>query len=276
MSRCGGLLLVACLGCQGLTPDLVRPATDIEPTVQATAVEELPAPTVAVEANLKESWLLHYAASLLEQDKDAEAAEALKQYVARHPEQLLIRAQLGELLYRVGRWNEARLHFEVFIGLAQEQGESAFRYLIHCHSRLVEIAELQRDGFQEHLNRGIGLYLLACRRLTEPDPEGDCSATSLLLRSAQELQESREGQPHEARPHWYLYQAWSRLGQDAAAVRALKIADDCAAFSRLTAHERRELQVACLQRFGSWRSGSSIERIHSVKRFCKSSRAWRC
>jgi hypothetical protein len=154
---------------------------------------------------------------------------------------------LGELLFRLHKAKEARSHFEQFIASAQEQGDKVFRYLIHCHSRMVEIAEERNDDYEEHLHRGIGLYLLACRRATEPDPDGEYSVSSILCRAAGELQEARKEQPDQARPHYYLYHVWSRLGQNAAAARSLTAADQRALLSNLTPHERQELQVAALR-----------------------------
>jgi hypothetical protein len=112
---------------------------------------------------------------------------------------------------------------------------------------MVEIAEERGDAYEEHLHRGIGLYLLACRRATEPEPNGECSAGSILCRAAGELQEARKEQPDEARPHLYLYQVWSRLGQSTAAARSLSTADQLGLFSQLTPHERRQLQLAYLR-----------------------------
>lgn len=200
----------------------------------------IPATPVTAEDDLKQ------AALLLSQGQDLKAAEELARYVARRPEHLIARAQLGELLFRQKKIDASRLHFELFVAAAQEHGEEAFNYLIHCHSRLVEIAETQDDAYQEHLNRGIGLYLLACRRAAEPDPNGECSAGSLFCRAASEFQEARREQPGESRPELYLYHVWSHLGQRAAARRALHTADTHALFTRLTPKERRELHVACL------------------------------
>jgi hypothetical protein len=154
------------------------------------------------------------------------------------------------LLFRQQKLAEARLQFELFIGMAQEQGEPAFRYLVHSHSRLVEISEEQENAYEEHLNRGIGLYLLACKRATETDPDGEYSAESLLIKAAEELREARSTQPEESRPSFYLYQIWSQLGQHSAARRSLAAAEAHTLLSRLTPLERRQLQIAGLRAAG--------------------------
>ncbi len=190
---------------------------------------------------------LSLATALLEQGNDAEAAAHLERYVTQRPEHLAARAQLGELLFRQGKLEDSRVQLEMFIAMAQEHGEAASRYLVHCHSRLVEIASAQKDQYEEHLNRGIGLYLLACRRGKEPDPDGEFSVGSLLCRSAMELQHAREDDDEQARPHFYLSQVWTRLGQPGAARRALAAADGSACLTRLTPAERRELHAMRLE-----------------------------
>jgi hypothetical protein len=250
MARSAWLLLLACTGCQSLTAMI--PSYQPEAPARAPARAPIQAktssalPTRSEQASLDPDFHLGRASALVDQGDHEGAAEHLVQYIAQRPEHLTARAQLGELLFRQGKLEEARLHLELFIALAQDHGEPAFRHLIHCHSRLVEIAEDQHDDYEEHLNRGIGLYLLACRRADEADPEGDCSTHSLLCRAAAELQSARRDQPDQARAHLYLYQTWKRLGQHSAALRALQAADRHALLSRLTPLERRELLAACV------------------------------
>ena len=259
MRRCGWLVLLGCVGCQSLavpTQNAARPSgvagaehrvPSGEPKGPSSGPDH-PSPSQGPgQPSAGDRAHMQQAATSLREGHEAEAATHLERYVTQRPEHLIARAQLGELLFRQEKMDEARLHFELFIALSQEYGDEAFPYLVHSHSRLVEIAEAQEDEYQEHLNRGIGLYLLASRRTTESDPEGEFSAGSLFCRAAGELQEARAEQPEEARPQLYLYQTWSRLGQRAAARRALEAADAHALFSRLTPLERRELGAACIQ-----------------------------
>jgi hypothetical protein len=270
MTRYAWLLVLSCLGCQSWRPGVHEAPTvgaanaapppavpRVEPTVSRGQKEEEPPVEIRVAAKSPDTTHQHLvlAVNLLEAGEEESATEHLKQYVTQRPDQWAARAQLGELLFRREKFVESRLQFELFVALAQEKPESIFRTLIHCHSRLVEIAEIQEDDYQEHLNRGIGLYLLACRRATEPDPEGEHSATSLFCRAAAALQEAREEQPEEARPHFYLYQVWKHLGQHSAAARALAAADAFALLSRLTPAERRDLQLACLDQAAACEGG---------------------
>jgi predicted Zn-dependent protease len=259
MTRCVVLFLTMCAGCQSLGPR--PPALGDRLTAvgapQAPVAKEASSPGTepagpgvnaeSASRTPEADEHLNRAVALLEKGQDAAALPHLERYVADRPDQLIARANLGELLFRQKKLSESRLQFELFVALAQEQGDAAFRYLIHSHSRLVEIAEEQAEVFEEHLNRGIGLYLLACKRATEPDPNGDCSVDSLLCRAAEELHDARSEQPQEARTHFYLYQIYSRLGQQSAAREALTAADAYTLLSRLTPLERRQLQTACLQ-----------------------------
>ncbi len=192
------------------------------------------------------SQLLREAAAFYERGEDEQAIAQLEAYVAQRPEHLIARAQLAELLFRHKRWDEARLHFELFIAQAQDHEDLAFRYLIHSHSRLVEIAEGEEDEYEERLNRGIGLYLLACRRTGEADASAAPTPNALFCKAATQLQQARRCAREESRPNWYLYRVWSRLGQQSAARRALDAADAQALLSRLTPPERRQLHAACL------------------------------
>jgi tetratricopeptide (TPR) repeat protein len=187
---------------------------------------------------------LSLAAAFLETNDSASACEHLGLYVAAHPDQLVIRGRYAELLWRLRRWAEARTQFERFIADAQEQGGPAARNLIHCHSRLTEIAEATEDTYSEHLHRGIGLFLLARVRATLPDPEGELPVETLLCRAAAELTLARQEHPEEARPCWYLYEVWSQLGQRHPALHRLREANAAAPFSYLTPAEERGLHLA--------------------------------
>ena len=54
--------------------------------------------------------------------------------------------------------------FERFVADIQDNQDLAGQHLVHCHSRLMEIARAAEDAYSEHLNRGIGLYLVAVQR----------------------------------------------------------------------------------------------------------------
>ncbi len=188
---------------------------------------------------------LSLAAAYLAEGKDQEAAPHLARYLAAQPDHLVIRAHYAELLLRLEQRDDAREQFERFIAEVQDHEALAREHLVHCHSRLMEIAEGEEDEYAEHLHRGIGLYLLALQRARLPDPEGPLSTESLLCKAAGELTAARLRRPEEARPWWYLSAVWTELAQQQPASRCLRVAAAVAPLSYLTPTERRNLLLAC-------------------------------
>jgi tetratricopeptide (TPR) repeat protein len=187
---------------------------------------------------------LSLAAAYLENGEEKLACTHLAEYLKAHPEHLSIRVHLAEMLLKLHRLDEARAELERYVAEAQDIPEEKAEHLFHCHSRLVDIAEEAGDEYSECLNRGIGLYLLACQRATLPDPDGELSAEGLLCKAAGQLTLAERRRPEEARPCWYLYEVWSQLAQREQALRWLRAADDAAPFSYLTPAEQRGLQLA--------------------------------
>ena len=182
------------------------------------------------------------------QDKDDEkAGPHLGAFLLTEPKNLAVRLYYADLLVRLHKSREARKQFERFESDSQEEGKVAVPHRIHAHSQLMEIAEAEDNEYAEHLHRGIGLYLLAQERTETPDPDDELPLEGLLCKAAGELTQACEARPQEAQPAWYLSLVWSRLDQRKPALRWLREADACAAFSTMTASERRNLQVACLE-----------------------------
>jgi tetratricopeptide (TPR) repeat protein len=190
---------------------------------------------------------LSLAAAFLDKGDDAGAAPHFAAYLALQPAHHLVRAHYAELLLRLRDTAAARAQFERFEVAAADGDEAYRRQLIHCHSRLMEIAEGGEDAYAAHLHHGIGLYLLACQRAQLPDGDGDeeTSTESLLCKAAGELAQAWRRQPEEARPCWYLFSVWTRLAQRQPAMRWLRAAEAAAPFGDLTPAERRELRLAC-------------------------------
>ncbi|HKI35378.1 MAG TPA: tetratricopeptide repeat protein [Gemmataceae bacterium] len=192
---------------------------------------------------------LSVAAAYVQCGDEVGAARHLAEYLAAFPEHHVVRKHYAELLLRLGQPREARGQFERFIADVQDTPELAAKYLVPCHSRLMEIAKAEGDEYGEHLHRGIGLYLLARERADLPDPEeGDLSVESVLCEAAGELTMARMARRDEARPSWYLFAVWSRLEQRQPALRHLREAESLAPFSDLTPAEKRDLAIACLGR----------------------------
>jgi hypothetical protein len=166
-------------------------------------------------------------------------------YLQACPGHLIVRAHYAELLLRLHRAGEARTEFARFAADAQEQVDQYVKQLIHCHSRLMELAEAAEDGYAEHLHRGIGLFLLARDQQASREPDSALCPESLLCKAAAELTLARVERPDEAQPCWYLYEVWSRLAQRGAALRCLHDADLAAPFSYLTPAEQTGLALAC-------------------------------
>jgi tetratricopeptide (TPR) repeat protein len=245
----------ACLGCQGLVP-LEPPAEQDSATLWWEKGQEAMRcgqPEQAVSFYERSLQLdpqlarnhLSLAAAYLERGDDESACGQLKRYVCLHPDQLAMRIHLADLQLRLRRLLDARLEFERCVAGAQDQVEPAYGQLIHCHARLMEIAEALEDTYDEHLHRGIGLSLLARQRAQLPDPEGDLSTESLLCKSAAELTLAHLDRADEARPNWYLSEVWRMLDQRESAQRCLRLAAAAAPFSELTGAEKRSLQLQC-------------------------------
>jgi tetratricopeptide (TPR) repeat protein len=188
---------------------------------------------------------LSLAAAYLDSGKDELACDHLARYVAAQPEQTFVRTQYAELLLKLKHPAAARTELSGLIADCQDEGDETLELRLHCHSRLLDIAEEQDDDYAAHLHRGIGLYLLARQRANLDDPNGELPVEGLLCRSAAELAQARELRPDEARPLWYLHAVWSRLGRRDAAQRCLAQAATAAPFSDLTPAEQRSLALAC-------------------------------
>jgi Tfp pilus assembly protein PilF len=187
---------------------------------------------------------LSLAAAYLEKGEDQPACAELEKYLTAQPEHHQVRVHYAELLVRLGRLADAKVEFQRFIADAQERDDTA-RQRIHCHSRLMDLAEAEDDEYALHLHRGIGLYLLACERAPLGEADGQLPVESLLCRAAGELGLARARRPEQAQPCWYLYNVWSALGQKQPALRWLRRASDAAPFTLLTPAEQRGLEIAC-------------------------------
>jgi tetratricopeptide (TPR) repeat protein len=188
---------------------------------------------------------LSLAAALLALGRDGQAAPHMARYLEAQPDHLVIRAHYAEVLLRLARPGEARRQFERFVAEAQEHEALGREHLVHCHSRLMEIAQGEDDNYGEHLHRGIGLYLLARRRAELTAGEGGLSEEALLCKAAGELTLARLERPDEARPWWYLHEVWATLGQRQPASRCMRAAAAAAPLSYLSPAERRGLDLAC-------------------------------
>ncbi len=200
-----------------------------------------PAYVAEKKANDDDTHLLKEAAKHLDDGDDAAALPCLVRYVAAHPEHVTIRAHLAELLLKLKKPAEAREQLERYVADAQAQGEPAAKHLVHCHTRLVEIALEQGDAYAEYLNRGIGLFRVAEGLLHRDGGEDDPHAQTILFQAIAELKQAAKERPDEARPHWYLHECWSHLGQSQPAREHLARARRLAPLGHLTPAEEQAL-----------------------------------
>jgi tetratricopeptide (TPR) repeat protein len=259
MTLCQGPLLV----CLALAlPPAAEPETEKSPALLlweqgqeamlAGRTEEAIAlyqKSLKLDSTLAQNYL-SLAAGYLEKGDDETAAEHLDRYLELQPEHLVARAHYAELLIRLKRFPDARVQLERFISDIQDEEELAEKHLISCHSKLMTIAMAEEDSYAEHLNRGIGLFWLACQRASLPEDASDLDVESVLCQAAAELTLARRNRPDEARPNWYLYEVWARLAQSQPAQRSLHAAQSAAPFTYLTPTEQRGLSLAVRQAAG--------------------------
>jgi Tfp pilus assembly protein PilF len=187
---------------------------------------------------------LSLAAAYVEMEQPDQACVHLASYLHSFPGHTVVRAHFAELLLKLERLDEARVQFERFAADCPNRDEKDLKQLIHCHSRLMEIADAAEDEYGQHLHRGIGLFLLARQRSGADLADGESAPEALLCKAAAELTQARLQRPDQARPSWYLYQVWSRLGRRQPALRNLRDAEEAAPFSELSVAEQDGLALA--------------------------------
>lgn len=252
------LLLAAVAGCQSPPAPPARPAPPLpatafrvaarpaEPPAPEPARAAEPPPAPAPEAARAEpppaDDPLSLAADCLERGDLPAAASHLEAHVREHPDQVIFRAQLADLLARLERLPEAQAQFEAVAASAQDGPPVLQKERVHYHTRLMEIAQERHDDYAEDLHRGIGLYLVAARLAAHDGDAGEIER--LRCKAALALQEAQARRPDDARAAWYLYQVWSQLDQPRPAAKALRQAAAAAPFSALTPVEARDLALA--------------------------------
>jgi predicted Zn-dependent protease len=167
-------------------------------------------PAAAAEP-LADTDPLTLAAECLERGDSAAAAIHLEAYVRRHPEQLMFRAQLAEMLLRVGRDDDAKVHYERFAADAEAATGAPRTRLVDAHTRLMEIAQRADDRFAEVFHRGVGLLLLVQEQDRSPDRDADF-CEEMLCKALRALAEAKELRPADPRVRVYLAEVYDRTG----------------------------------------------------------------
>jgi hypothetical protein len=143
-------------------------------------------------------------------------------------------------LWKLDRPADARAHFERFIADAQDGAGAVRGHLVHCHTRLMEIARDDGDRGAEAFHRGAGLLRLA----EQPGADEVEAREEVLCQAVKALAEARDLRPGDARPLAYLALAHEKAGNTRAAAAARAAARNATSAAGLTAAERRQLAFA--------------------------------
>lgn len=195
----------------------------------------LPAPERRPATAIEEEDPLTLAAECLSRGDEPAAARHFESYVKAHPDQPMFRLHLADLLLKVGRDDDAWSHYTRFVADAQD-ASLLQSHLVHCHTKLMELAGKSGDRFGECLHRGIGFVLLSRQPIEE-----DAVREEIVCKSIQALLEAKELRPKEARVYVYLAEAHARAGHRREAEVAGAAARDLALPGSLTSSELRSV-----------------------------------
>ena len=207
-------------------------------TLPVPAHFETPSNTEKLEVALEDDPLTLAADSLARGDEPT-AANHFEVYVRRNPDQLMFRVHLADLLFKLQRTVDAKPHYERFIADAQESTGTPQSRLVHCHTRLMEIAREADDRFAELLHRGVGLVLL-----TRQESEDRETREEILCKAIATLVEAKTLRPSDPRVCVYLGEAHERAGNRRAADTARAVARNRMTPQSLTSNELRQLELS--------------------------------
>lgn len=200
------------LAATAATPEAPRVAS-----LQLTEERPRPATPAAQPPDAPEpADALTLAAEALDRGDKGVAAVHLEAYVRLHPEQLMFRAQLADLLVKVDRPDDARVHYERFAVAARNATGVPKSHLVHVHTRLMEIGQRSGDRFAELYHRGVGLLLLVKDEDGKPDREAEF-CEEMLCKAMKALVEAKELNPNETGVRVYLAEVYDRMGNRRAA-----------------------------------------------------------
>ncbi|HWY88609.1 MAG TPA: tetratricopeptide repeat protein [Gemmataceae bacterium] len=251
-ARLAWLCWCFCLGCHGLKGVDAQPGEPHSPWEMGQNAMRAGDPDEAIaryqEAlSQKEPDPRHYlslAAAHVAKGDEAAASLALAHYIQVNPDHYKARSYYAELLRRLGKNDEAQFQFERTVADLQQETTVPCAQLVHCHGRLMELAEDREDDYEVHLHRGIGLYWLAQESRDMAAANEGLNSEGLWCKAAAELSLAHAARPQQARPSWYLYSVWRCLAQTHLAQRCLRDAQEAAPFTLLTPAEYRSLEFA--------------------------------
>ena len=123
------------------------------------------------------------AAACLDRGDSVGAVPHLAAHVKAHPDQVMVRAYLAELLFKLKRFDAAAGQFERFVAEAQPMTGPPRTHLVHCHTRLMQAAESAGDAYRESLHRGVGLLLLVQQWDAKPETRDEEAAMATLRKA---------------------------------------------------------------------------------------------
>jgi hypothetical protein len=154
---------------------------------------------------------------------------------------------LAELLLRLDRITEAKAEFEQFIAAAQKATGPVRGHVVHCHTRLMEIAQRADDPFAEAFHRGVGLVLIVAN-LDATGATEDDSREEIVCLAVTALMEARERRPTDPRAALYLAEAHDLAGNRRAAEVSRTAARNMLAPGALTPAESMRLGLVVASR----------------------------
>ena len=179
-------------------------------------------PSQTVRGATPEPDHLAIAASCLDRGDESAALPHLTAHVQARPDAVMIRAYLAELLLKMDKVDESRLHFERYVRDADGTTGQSQKHLVHCHTRLMEIAQQKDDSFGESLHRGIGLVLMVRQWDASVEPVDRKMTEKTLSNAAAALRAAVQRRPTDPRGFAYLSEVYSHLGQQSAARAAAR------------------------------------------------------
>jgi hypothetical protein len=155
--------------------------------------------------------LLSLVSDSLDRGDKITAATHLETYVRQHPDQSMFRLQLAELFLQIDRDVIAKVHMERFVADAQTTKGPVHDYLVHAHTRLMEIAQRADDSFGELFHRGVGLLILVQDQDSKPDRDEDF-CEEMLCKALRALNAAKEQNSEDPRVRVYLAEVYERMG----------------------------------------------------------------
>lgn len=222
-------ITIAAIGC--IEPFALFDNTD---TVDA-------APTVTVMEETADN-ALNSAADCLERGDSLAAIPHLEEYLEHYPQALMLRAQLAELYLQQEQTINAQSEFERFISEAQTSDGQAHRHMVHCQTRLMELAELEGDRAAMCRHQAIGLWLLVQRWQADLERFDPVMAERTLSMALDSLRQAETLEPNNASVHLYKAFVLTGLNQHEAARNAWRAAQEQRPDPRLTSWEQDTLR----------------------------------